>query len=392
MEEKRFTELGSILDDSLSMSDEGKRLQKMRNLLSALVFMNKLEKKLVGDGFIKKLEPIFHALEKIKVGYMGHGNELDFDWKKFVAFVKRLLVKDPFVAQYASTYEEMIEELNRYKIPLFFFYNFLEVYKMEAVFFPCLNALYYIRKSDDGINTLRRLGIATIRKNFEDLRNLGKIVCFGPDRLLSFSYGYTSLWAIYDDIGVFAEINPWTGASDAYMPYRHVLGSCPDGSAVLLRDSKDKKRVEVVKALGHGYERYLMDYNPGLSYLDGSFFKDKVLARKLKKENRTIQSVVDLAEEREYRTGYVGYFGLTENTGRLNYSRNKLRDGRLWDGEVYGKTNNRSDLKGYIYYDCSLEMFVIMWPAGLSLIWLHKVITKFDLKKNWCLRFQEPRK
>lgn len=281
MEERQYTELGRILDDSFVLRKEEERLWKLEHLLTALVYMYTNEVRMVGDGVMEKMVPVFQAVMRIKDSGESKSEELDFSWEWFCGYVKGLLMRDAFIKVFASSYDEMIESLNRYKVPIFYFYNYLELYKTDAVFFPDLGYLYYIHRveDDDGgcIKSLRRLYINNLRKKMKDA-DLGKVITYGADRLFCFRNTYVDLFVVYDSIGLYAEYCPWMGESSGYSPHRRVLGVLPDGKIVLLRNSKDKKHVEICVAMGHGKERYVMDYFPGLCYRDGSLFVDVNLA------------------------------------------------------------------------------------------------------------------
>lgn len=110
------------------------------------------------------------------------------------------------------------------------------------------------------------------------------------------------------------------------------------------------------------------------------------------KEKSALVKVENTFVESSPPVGKVGRFDVNAKTRRLNYFRYKLKDASLFDSVVYARSpRTRSHLRGYVEYDFSLEAYIIMWPAHLSLLWLHGVLKKFNIGKNWYLRFQEPR-
>lgn len=275
--------LGMMIKIALNQEDKMNyevRRGRMRLLLGAISYMICYYKQMVCSRTVEAFFPLFKMMKDVKELYI-EGDELsaefNFNWQEYAEWVKGVLLSDDYLSKDFSTFDELIDGLNTHLVPVFFCEYCCELYEMNAVYFPNSDLYYcYYRddvdedmREDESMDTLRVLNLRGKKEYFHegDILYTGVFGITYIERTNSIAITFfNSDWFECYSIDR-REVN-------ATYRKRFFLGTTARGEEVLLRDSEDGKRLEVVYIDRRGDERYIMDYSCYLCLQDGVFYSN----------------------------------------------------------------------------------------------------------------------
>lgn len=273
--------LGLMIKIALNQEDKmdyDVRRGRMRLLLGAIAYMVRYYKPLICGKTASSFSTLFQMIRDVKA-FDIEGDELvaefNFSWPDYVVWVKEALLCDEFLSKDFATFDELVDGLNNHLVPVFFCEYCNELYEMNAVFFQNADLYYcYYRDGieedlfdDEPMDTLRVLNLRGRKEYFSEGDILYTGVCgiiyIERSNSIAITFYKSDWFECYslDKMEV-----------DVTYRNRFLLGVTKRGEEVLLRDSEDKKRLEVVYVdRKNEKEKYIMDYSCYLQLEDGIF-------------------------------------------------------------------------------------------------------------------------